>query len=81
MTVSLATSHHPAGFQRLVAAISLGEVRLVLVTGVSCLSWLNSGWHRVIELRVVSETRIAGGDGLHHPRDVNDRLLLDLKGT
>ena len=47
------------GFQRLVAAISLGEVGIVLVTEVSRLSRLNSDWHRVIELCAVFETLIA----------------------
>jgi DNA invertase Pin-like site-specific DNA recombinase len=69
------------GFQRLVAAISLGEVGIVLVTEVSRLSRLNSDWHRVIELCAVFETLIADEDGLYDPRDPNDRLVLGLKGT
>lgn len=69
------------GFQQLVAAISLGEVGLVLVTEVSRLSRLNSDWHRVIELCAVFETLIADEDGVYDPRDPNDRLVLGLKGT
>jgi DNA invertase Pin-like site-specific DNA recombinase len=69
------------GFQRLVAAISLGEVGIVLVTEVSRVSRLNSDWHRVIELCAVFETFIADEDGLYDPRDPNDRLVLGLKGT
>jgi DNA invertase Pin-like site-specific DNA recombinase len=69
------------GFQRLVAAISLGEVGIVLVTEVSRLSRLNSDWHRVIELCAVFETLIADEDGVYDPRDPNDRLVLGLKGT
>jgi DNA invertase Pin-like site-specific DNA recombinase len=79
--LSGASSHLRAGFQQLVAAISLGEVGLVLVTEVSRLSRLNSDWHRVIELCAVFETLIADGDGVYDPRDPNDRLLLGLKGT
>ena len=41
------------GLQRLVAAISLGEVGIVLVTEVSRLSRLDSDWHWVIELCAV----------------------------
>lgn len=70
-----------AGFQRLVAAISLGEVGIVLVTEISRLSRLSSDWHRVIELCAVFETLIADEDGLYDPRDPNDRLVLGLKGT
>jgi DNA invertase Pin-like site-specific DNA recombinase len=79
--LSGASSYHRTGFQRLVAAISLGEVGLVLVTEISRLSRLNSDWHRVIELCAVFETLIADDDGIYDPRDVNDRLLLGLKGT
>jgi DNA invertase Pin-like site-specific DNA recombinase len=49
---SEASSQARRGFQRLVSAISLGEVGLVLVTEVSRLSRLNSDWHRVLELRL-----------------------------
>ena len=55
------------GFQRLVAAISLGEVGVVLVTEVSRLSRLNSDWQRVLELCAVFETLIADDDGLYDP--------------
>src|ERR1700712_3540168 len=79
--MSGASSRNRAGFQRLVAAIGLGEVGIVLVTEVSRLSRLNSDWHRVIELCAVFETLIADEDGLYDPRDPNDRLLLGLKGT
>ncbi len=76
-----ASSHARAGFQRLVAAIGLGEVGLALVTEVSRLSRLNSDWHRVIELCAVFRTLIADEGGVYDPRDPNDRLLLGLKGT
>jgi DNA invertase Pin-like site-specific DNA recombinase len=69
------------GFQRLVAAISLGEVGIVLVTEVSRLSRLDSDWHRVIELCAVFGTLIADEDGLYDPSDPNDLLVLGLKGT
>lgn len=75
------SSEQRMGFQRLVAAISLGSVGIVLVTEVSRLSRLNSDWHRVIELCAVFRTLIADEDGIYDPRDPNDRLLLGLKGT
>lgn len=69
------------GFQRLITAITLGEVGLILVTEVSRLSRLNSDWHRVIELCAVFGTLIADEDGLYNPCNPNDRLLLGVKGT
>jgi DNA invertase Pin-like site-specific DNA recombinase len=79
--MSGASSHQRTGFQRLVAAIGLGEVGIVLVTEVSRLSRLNSDWHRVIELCAVFRTLIADEDGIYDPQDPNDRLLLGVKGT
>ena len=69
------------GFQRLVAAIGLGEVGIVLVTEVSRLSRRNSDWHRVIELCAVFRTLIADEDGVYDAQDPNDLLLLGVKGT
>lgn len=79
--LSGASSHARAGFQRLVAAIGLGEVGIVLVTEVSRLSRRNSDWHRVIELCAVFRTLIADEDGVYCAHDPNDRLLLGVKGT
>jgi len=79
--MSGASSQGRAGFQRLVAAIGMGEVGIVLVTEVSRLSRLNSDWHRVIELCAVFGTLIADEDGVYDPRSPNDRLLLGVKGT
>ncbi len=79
--LSGASSHARTGFQRLVAAIGLGEVGIVLVTEVSRLSRRNSDWHRVIELCAVFRTLIADEDGVYRPQDPNDRLLLGVKGT
>lgn len=79
--LSGATSASRTGFQRLVTALSLGEVGIVLVTEVSRLSRLNSDWHRVIELAAIFQTLIADEDGIYDPGDPNDRLVLGLKGT
>src|SRR3712207_3966789 len=79
--LSGASSHARTGFQRLVAAIGLGEVGIVLVTEVSRLSRLNSDWHRVIELCAVFRTLIADEDGIYDAQSPNDRLLLGVKGT
>src|SRR5215217_3658580 len=79
--LSGASSQQRLGFQRLVAAIGLGEVGIVLVTEISRLSRLNSDWHRVIELCAMFRTRIADEDGVYDAQDSNDRLLLGMKGT
>ena len=65
--LSGAGSQRRLGFQRLVAAIGLGEVGIVMVTEVSRLSRLSSDWHRVIELCAVFRTLIADEDGIYDP--------------
>ncbi|GAA4246867.1 hypothetical protein GBZ26_13175 [Azospirillum formosense] len=75
------SSRQRTGFQKLVAAIGLGEVGIILVTEVSRLSRCNSDWHRVIELCGVFRTLIADEDGVYDARDANDLLLLGVKGT
>ena len=77
--LSGASSQQRLGFQRLVAAIGLGEVGIVLVTEISRLSRLNSDWHRVIELCAMFRTLIADEDGVYDAQNANDRLLLGVK--
>ena len=69
------------GFQRLVADVSLGKVGIIIGYEVSRLSRNCADWHRLLELCALFDTLIADADGIYHPRDFNDRLLLGLKGT
>lgn len=69
------------GFQKLVADVGLGKVGIVMGYEVSRLSRNCADWHRLLELCALFDTLIADTDGVYHPRDFNDRLLLGLKGT
>ncbi len=69
------------GFQRLVAAVGMGEVGIVLGLEVSRLARSSSDWHRLLEISALSGTLILDEDGLYDPAHFNDRLLLGLKGT
>ena len=69
------------GFQRLVAAVGLGEVGVVLGLEVSRLARNSSDWHRLLEICALTDTLILDEDGLYNPAHFNDRLLLGLKGT
>jgi DNA invertase Pin-like site-specific DNA recombinase len=69
------------GFQRLVADVSLGKAGIVLGLECSRLARNNADWHRLLELCSLSGTLICDEDGLYDPGQVNDRLLLGLKGT
>ena len=69
------------GFQKLVAAVGLGEVGVVLGLEVSRLARNSADWHRLLEICALTETLILDEDGLYDPGHFNDRLLLGLKGT
>jgi len=69
------------GFQKLVAAVGLGEVGVVLGLEVSRLARSSADWHRLLEICALTDTLILDEDGLYNPGHFNDRLLLGLKGT
>jgi DNA invertase Pin-like site-specific DNA recombinase len=69
------------GFQKLVAAVGMGEVGVVLGLEVSRLARSSSDWHRLLEICALTNTLILDEDGLYNPGHFNDRLLLGLKGT
>ncbi|MDA8057872.1 MAG: recombinase family protein [Actinomycetota bacterium] len=69
------------GFQRLVAAVGVGEVGVVLGLEVSRLARNSSDWHRLLEICALANTLILDEDGLYDPSHFNDRLLLGMKGT
>jgi DNA invertase Pin-like site-specific DNA recombinase len=70
-----------AGFQRLLAEISLGHVGIVLGIEMSRLARSCRDWHHLLELCAVFGALLGDADGIYEPRDYNDRLLLGLKGT
>src|SRR5262245_18231807 len=69
------------GFQRLIAQVSLGHVRLDLGIETSRLARSCRDWHQLLELCALFDTLIADTDGVYDPANYNDRLVLGLKGT
>jgi DNA invertase Pin-like site-specific DNA recombinase len=69
-----------AGFQALVAAISLRKVGILMGYEVSRLSRNNADWQQVLQLCALFDTLIGDADGIYNPRDFNDKLLLGIKG-
>lgn len=69
------------GFARRAAEVGLGHVGIVLELEVSRLARNNADWYRLLDLRGVTDTLIGDADGIYHPAEFNDRLLLGLKGT
>jgi len=69
------------GFQRLVAEVSLGRAGAVVGLEVSRLARNNRDWYQLLDLCALMNTLIVDADGVYDPRQLNDRLLLGLKGT
>lgn len=70
-----------AGFQRLLAEVSMEHVGVVLGIEMSRLARSCRDWHHLLELCAMFGTLLADADGVYDPQDHNDRLLLGLKGT
>jgi excisionase family DNA binding protein len=73
--------HQREGFARLTAEVALGQVGLVLGLEVSRLARNNADWYRLLDLCSMTNTLIGDDDGVYHPAQFNDRLVLGLKGT
>ena len=70
-----------SGFKDLVAEVGLGHVGIILGIEVSRLARNNADWYQLLDLCAVTNTLIADSDGVYHPGEFNDRLVLGLKGT
>src|ERR1700750_2581976 len=69
------------GFKELVADVGLGKVGIVLGIEVSRRARNNADWYQLLDLCAITDTLIADADGVYHPADFNDRLVLGLKVT
>jgi DNA invertase Pin-like site-specific DNA recombinase len=69
------------GFAHMATEVAMGRVGVVLCLEVSRLARNNADWYRLLDLCALTRTLIADTDGLYHPGDFNDRLVLGLKGT
>jgi excisionase family DNA binding protein len=70
-----------AGFEKLLAAVCQGQVGAVFAVEASRLARNGHEWHRLLEFCAIVATLIIDQEGIYDPRQVNDRLLLGLKGT
>ena len=69
------------GFKELVAEVGLGQVGIIFGIEISRLARNNADWYQLLDLCTLTDTLIADSDGVYHPGDFNDRLVLGLKGT
>src|SRR3990172_5919458 len=74
-------SEERPGFGRLVTAVCEGRAGAVLALEASRLARNNRDWHHLIDLCAMTDALVIDDDGIYDPRQLNDRLLLGLKGT
>jgi DNA invertase Pin-like site-specific DNA recombinase len=73
-------AEHRAGFQRVLAEVTMGHVGLVLGLEMSRFARSSRDWHQLFELCGIFGTLLADQEGIYDANDPNDRLLLGLKG-
>src|SRR5438034_7688315 len=69
------------GFRDLVSLVCRGEVGAIFGIEISRLARSNADVGRLIEFARITGTLLIDSDGVYDPADVNDRMLLGLKGT
>jgi DNA invertase Pin-like site-specific DNA recombinase len=74
-------SQERPGFAQLLAAVCQGLAGAVLALEASRLARNNRDWHHLIDLCAITDTLLIDADGIYDPRQLNDRLLLGLKGS
>jgi DNA invertase Pin-like site-specific DNA recombinase len=79
--LTAASAKHRAGFNTLVAQVTLEQVGLIVSYDVTRLSRNGSDWYPLLDLCGYKGCLIADSDGIDDPATVNGRLLLGLKGT
>ena len=68
------------GFRRLLKLVTAQKVGIVLGLEMSRLARNSKDWSDLFEVCAIFDTLIADEDGVFHPNDPNDRLVLGLKG-
>jgi DNA invertase Pin-like site-specific DNA recombinase len=78
---SVAGNQERPGFGRLLASVCQGLAGAVFALEASRLARNNRDWHHLVDLCALTETLLIDSDGIYDPRQLNDRLVLGLKGS
>jgi DNA invertase Pin-like site-specific DNA recombinase len=70
-----------SGFKEVVARVCLGEVGAVFGLEISRLARSSADLSRLLELARLTDTLVIDADGVYDLSDINDRLVLGVKGT
>jgi DNA invertase Pin-like site-specific DNA recombinase len=69
------------GFERMLAAVALGEVGIVISREASRLSRTDRDWCRLCEVCQIFDTLIGDGERCYDLSSLDDQLVLGIKGT
>jgi DNA invertase Pin-like site-specific DNA recombinase len=69
------------GFSELTQAVAQGEAGAIFALEVSRLARTSQDWQRLLALCAVAEVVVADEQAIYDPRNGDDKLLLDVKGT
>jgi DNA invertase Pin-like site-specific DNA recombinase len=78
--ISGSGTHRP-GFERLLRALCEGVVGAVFSIEASRLARNGRDWHTLLEFCRIVGALLIDADGVYDPAEINDRLLLGMKGT
>ncbi|MFO8785920.1 recombinase family protein [Legionella pneumophila serogroup 1] len=78
--ISGAAKDNREGFKDILLKVSSGEVGIVFSYDATRLSRNCGDWYSLLDICGYKNTLIGDSDGIYDPSDVNDRLLLGLKG-
>ena len=70
-----------AGFERMISLVALGQVGIILSRELSRLSRNDYDWARLLEICGLFGTLVGDEDHLYDPNDMDDQLMLGIKGT
>jgi DNA invertase Pin-like site-specific DNA recombinase len=68
-------------FKTLVSDVAMGQIGAIFSLEASRLARSNQDWHRLLELCAITDTLVIDEDGVYHPGEFNDGLVLGMKGT
>ena len=76
-----ATTQGRTGLGKVAEAVAQGRAGAILALEVSRLARCSTDWQHLLKLCAVAEVVVIDEQTVYDPRDHDDKLLLDLKGT
>jgi DNA invertase Pin-like site-specific DNA recombinase/uncharacterized protein YndB with AHSA1/START domain len=76
-----ATADDRNGFRRLAEAVAHGKAGAIFTLEVSRLARSSQDWQRLLALCAVAQVVVCDEHAIYDPREADDKLLLDFKGT